>query len=142
MDRWDFLKWRKTLRFTQTEAAEKLDVHRSTIVNWERGSTPIPKAIELACAELTRHWQQRSEYGPVVLIYCESGGLDAADPVGTLHYRRYASNKTAIEAACDWMDMQKRIHVVAILGADCEFIWSADEIFRKCEGEGGGKRTP
>src|SRR6266852_880334 len=36
MDMWDFLKWRKTLRYTQAEAAEMLGVNRGTIQNWER----------------------------------------------------------------------------------------------------------
>jgi hypothetical protein len=136
MDRWDLLKWRKTLRLTQTEAGEGLGVHRATIVNWERGATPIPKVIEFACLELTRRRKQRAEYGPVVLIYCERAGPRAPDPMGTVHYRRYANNNTAIEAACRLMDAEGEAHAIAILGADCEVIWNADEIALKCEGRG------
>src|SRR6266852_8189795 len=62
MDMWEFLKWRRTLRYTQAEAAEKLGVNRGTIQNWERGHTRIPKSTELACHELTRQWKQRPEF--------------------------------------------------------------------------------
>jgi DNA-binding XRE family transcriptional regulator len=54
MDKWELLKWRRTLCYTQTEAGEKLGVNRGTIQNWERGNTRVPKSIELACRELTR----------------------------------------------------------------------------------------
>src|SRR5712692_2539060 len=72
MDMWDFLKWRRTLRYTQAEAAEKLGVNRGTIQNWERGVTRISKAADLACLELTRRWKQRPEFGAVSLIYAET----------------------------------------------------------------------
>ena len=42
MDNWDFLKWRRTLRYKQTEAAKGLGVNRATIQNWERGVMRIP----------------------------------------------------------------------------------------------------
>ena len=71
MDSWDFLKWRKTLRYTQAEVAAKLGINRSTVQNWERGITPISKSAELASQELTREWKQRPEFGPVTLVYSD-----------------------------------------------------------------------
>jgi DNA-binding XRE family transcriptional regulator len=72
MDKWELLKWRRTLGYTQAEAGERLGVNRGTIQNWERGNTRIPKSIELACQELTRQWKQRPEFGPVTLVYADS----------------------------------------------------------------------
>lgn len=71
MDSVDFLKWRKTLRYTQPEAGEKLGVDRSTIQNWERGFTRVPRIVELACQQITRKWKQCPEFGPVSLVYAD-----------------------------------------------------------------------
>jgi transcriptional regulator with XRE-family HTH domain len=71
MDPANFLKWRKALQYTQPEAGEKLGVDRSTIQNWERGFTRVPRIVELACQQLTRRWKQRPEFGPVTLIYAD-----------------------------------------------------------------------
>src|SRR5258708_1983631 len=71
MDMWDFLKWRRTLGYTQEEAADKLGVHRGTIQHWERGITRVPQAVDLACEELTRRWKQQPEFGRVNLVYAD-----------------------------------------------------------------------
>ena len=65
----EFLKWRKSLGYTQEEAGKKLGVSRATIQNWEKGVTRIPRAAELACLQVARRWKQRSEFGPVALVY-------------------------------------------------------------------------
>ena len=44
MDKWEFLRWRRTLGYTEEEAADTLGVARGTINNWERGGTRIPQA--------------------------------------------------------------------------------------------------
>jgi DNA-binding XRE family transcriptional regulator len=54
MDRFEFLKWRRDLRYTQAKAAVELGVNRGTIRNWERGATRIPRTVALACHELDR----------------------------------------------------------------------------------------
>jgi DNA-binding XRE family transcriptional regulator len=78
MDSVDFRKWRKMLCYTQPEAGGKLGVDRSTIQNWERGFTPVPRTVELACAQLTRKWKQEPQFGPVSLVY---GG----EPIWPVH---------------------------------------------------------
>ena len=136
MDRWDFLKWRRTLHFTQAEAGQKLGVHRATIMNWEQGSTPIPKIIELACPELTRRSKQRPEFGPVLLVYLEKCGnniLGFSDPVVAFRCSQCANNITAIEAACRLIGTEDGGHPIFILGLAGDLIWNTEEISRACE---------
>jgi DNA-binding XRE family transcriptional regulator len=71
MDMAEFLKWRKSLGYTQEEAGKKLGVSRATIQNWEKGVTRIPRAAELACLQVARRWKQRPEFGPVALVYTD-----------------------------------------------------------------------
>ena len=56
-----FRSWRKRLRLTQVTAAEALGISPSQIFDYERGvkrgtdrPAPIPRVVELACAELER----------------------------------------------------------------------------------------
>jgi DNA-binding XRE family transcriptional regulator len=40
--------WRYRLGITQEKAAELLGVHRISYINWETGSVPVSKPVELA----------------------------------------------------------------------------------------------
>src|SRR3954451_20093855 len=94
-----FRKWRKALRYTQPAAGKKFGVDRSTIQNWERGFTRVPRMAELACPQLTRKWKQSPEFGPVSLIYADepiwSLSDDLTGPV-FVHCERYPNNEFAI----------------------------------------------
>ena len=96
MDKWDFLRWRRTLGYTQEEIGEKLGVARGTINNWERGVTRIPQAIELACCEITRRAKQRPDFGPVNLVY---GDRRDTSRTPVLHCELFSNNDAAIERA-------------------------------------------
>jgi len=37
--------WRSRLHMTQAELARAIGVHRVTVADWERGSTPIPAMV-------------------------------------------------------------------------------------------------
>ena len=133
MDQWEFLKWRRTLHLTQVEAGERLGVHRATIKNWERGCTPIPKIIELACPELTRRWRQRSEFGPVLLIYLERCGeniLGFSDPIVALRCSQHATNDAALKSA---VNLEKGARPLFIIGITGDLIWNTEELGRVCE---------
>src|SRR4051812_7551416 len=71
MDLWDFKKWRKRLRLSQFEAADKLGVSRGTIQHWESERYPISRATVLACEALAQDWYRRPEFGPVQLFYAD-----------------------------------------------------------------------
>ncbi len=135
MDNWDFLKWRKTLRYTQAEAAEKLGVNRGTIQNWERGVTRISKAAELACLELTRRWKQRPEFGSVNLIYAEApASQQPDDPSRTalLQCELYSNNEAAIWRALQLMETPNFINPL-IIEKDGGIVWTTPELLRECE---------
>src|SRR5260370_35594889 len=71
MDLWDFKKWRRQLRYTQSVAAEKLGLSRGAIQYWEAEIRPVPLAVELACKEMQRLWKQQPAFGPVTLFHSD-----------------------------------------------------------------------
>ncbi len=52
MTKQQFMKEREALGFTRIQLAEKLELTRQTIFNYEYGNYPIPKAIVLAMQAL------------------------------------------------------------------------------------------
>ena len=48
MDKDTFRRKRERLGLTQEELAKRLDMNRSTIIRYESGESPIPKAVEMA----------------------------------------------------------------------------------------------
>jgi len=124
MDKWEFLRWRQMLGYTQEETAQKLGVVRSTINNWERGIARIPQAVELACHELTRRWKQRPEFGPVNLIYAD-GHLRSG-----LHCELFSNNDLAIKQA---IKICENFFNPLIIEDGGTVVWSASELLRECE---------
>jgi len=131
---WDFKKWRRALRYTQCQAAEKLGVSRGTIQHWECERNPIPLTVELACRELMRSWNQRPEFGPVILVNAD--GLlvqDADGPYLTVvQCERYPNNAFAIRriAQIRWSPQLNNPFILDMTG---EIIWSTMELFAECD---------
>ncbi len=135
MDRWDFLKWRKTLRYTQAEAATKLGVNRATIQNWERGITRISRSAELACLELTRFWKQGREFGPVALVYADSpiwSESDGTSGVSVLRCERFPNNAAAIERASR---LRRTRHFIDpfVMDKSGVIVWTSPELLHECD---------
>lgn len=138
MDNWDFLKWRRILRYTQAEAAEKLGVNRGTIQNWERGTTRISKMTELACLELTRRWKQRPTFGPVTLVYADSPLWQQADgpyQVSILQCERFPNNDGALEQASRLKGSSCFVAPL-IVEENGSVIWAGTEVLSECERRG------
>src|SRR5262249_9095496 len=131
MDMWDFLKWRRTLRYTQAEAAEKLGVNRATIQNWEKGVTRISKAAELACNELTRFWKQRADFGSVGLIYSEDPIWSQSEATSVLRCERFPTNDAAMNRAVTLRQSPQFVspHIIDRSGS---VVWTSAELLHEC----------
>jgi transcriptional regulator with XRE-family HTH domain len=126
--------WRKTLGLTQFEAAEKLDVGRTTFQNWEHGSFPVPLSTQLVCESLTRRWKQRPEFGPVTLIYTDRPilpGPECGDETRILLCEFHENNESALTRA-RLVASGSALHNPAILDLHGEVIWGAPELLREC----------
>jgi DNA-binding XRE family transcriptional regulator len=135
MDRWKFLRWRKTLGYTQAQAAQELGVNRGTIRHWEAGITRIPQFVALACQELTRRWKQRPKFGPVTLVYADSPmwqPLDGPRRIPHLQCEPYPNNEAAIRRACR---LRGRSAFVSpfVIEENGDIVWNSAEILRECE---------
>ena len=135
MDGPDFQKWRKSLRYTQEEAGKQLGVSRTTIQNWEKGVTRIPRAAELACIQLTRRWKRRPEFGPVALVYTDGPTWQELTHhycISILECEVYPNNEAALERACRSDDRGTVIYRF-IMEQDGGIIWNGPELLHECD---------
>ena len=51
----EFRTKRKSLKLTQREVAEALDVGSNTVARWERGELPISRVVALAFSTLRKY---------------------------------------------------------------------------------------
>ena len=136
MDRWDLLKWRKTLRLTQPGAGDLLGVTRSTISNWESGRSDIPKVVEYACMELARQHKQRPDFGPVGLLYADCAVWDDTQAPETIfHCERHSTNASAIERAGRLRRESVLLSPIVVDQAG-DLIWSTSELMKECDRRG------
>ena len=126
MDKREFQRWRRTLGYTQEEAAGKFGVVRGTIVHWESGDSRIPHAIELACCELTRRSRQEPGYGPVKLVYAE----EESSRKPRLQCELYSNNASALEKA---LKLNVNVTNPMIMDDTGGVVWTAWELLRECE---------
>ena len=134
MDSWDLKKWRKKNGFNQFEAAEKLGTNRGSFQNWEQEVRPISKAVELACQEITRLWQQRPDFGPVILAYADGPILQQSDEtysVAILRCDRHPNNDAAIEEA-GRLGLDPLFVNPFIVAEDGSVIWESAELLDEC----------
>jgi len=135
MDMAELLKWRKSLRYTQEEAGKKLGVSRATIQNWEKGVTRIPRAAELACLQVARRWKQRSEFGPVALVYTDGPiwqELQDSFCTVVLHCEFYSNNEAALQQAARFKQTPSIIYRF-IMEENGGIVWNGPELLRECE---------
>jgi len=135
MDASDFLIWRKSLRYTQAEAAEKLGVSRATIQNWERAFTRVPIMTMLACRVLTRRWKKRPEFGPVALIYTDEAlWLEPGYPTRAVFVQceSYASNEVAIRQTLR-LGENLGFSNPFLIERDGGIVWTTRDLLRECK---------
>lgn len=131
----EFKNWRKTFQYTQTEAGSELGVDRSTIQNWERGFTPIPMSVVLACQVLTRRWKQRAEFGPVTLVYADEPIWPEPDCPTRMIFMQCelcANNEVAIRQT---LRLRKRpsFHHPLIIERGGGIIWNTPDLLCECD---------
>ena len=147
MDLWDFKKWRRQLRYTQSVAAEKLGLSRGAIQYWEAEIRPVPLAVELACKELQRLWKQQPAFGPVTLFYAdEPRSLEEPSSVDGIlvQFERHPNNESALRSAARSKETVN-FFIVFILEDDGNVIWSGPELLREIDARKSpstGEKTP
>lgn len=133
MDLWDFKKWRRKLRYTQTEAGEKLGLSRGAIQYWEREIRPVPLTVELACQELLRRWKRRPDFGPVTLLYADDPiSLETSASVGSILARseRHLNNDDALKSVSQHKETMTFAFIVE---DDGNVIWSGPELLHEID---------
>ncbi|MFN5686006.1 MAG: helix-turn-helix domain-containing protein [Bradyrhizobium sp.] len=135
VDSWDLKKWRKRFGYNQFEAAEKLGVNRGAVQNWEREIRPVPKAVELACEELSQLANRHPSVGPVLLVYTDGPLLQASQEpyqVSVLRCESYPTNEAAIQQA--WRLTRDPLFVDPfILAEDGSVIWDSPALLKECD---------
>jgi DNA-binding XRE family transcriptional regulator len=133
MDAGDLKRWRKRLGYDQFEAAKRLGVQRASIQNWEQELWPIPRVTELACHEIMRRWKQRSEFGPVLLVYTdELIWQESQGPyqVSILHSAVYRNNATAMRHVERMKNDPYFINPI-VMETNGEIIWTTSELLQE-----------
>lgn len=134
MDCWDLKKWRKRLGYNQVEAAARLGVQRGALQNWEQEVRPIPLTVELACLELERDSQQRSDVGQVLLISTDGPIVQSSNEiyrVPLLRCELHVNSNAAIEAVRE-LRSDATLTTSLILAMDGTVVWDAHEVIEEC----------
>lgn len=136
MDQWDFKKWRKKLGVNQVQAGDMLGLSRAAVQCWESEIRPVPRAVELACKELSRRWwKQGPQFGPVILLYADAlmSKIDSpADSDFVLRCEPHPNNESAL-ARVRRLSETTNLFMPLIVESDGSVIWSGPELLQKCE---------
>jgi hypothetical protein len=145
MDAKEFRAWRERVGLTQQQFAERLRVTRTTVQNWESGTTPIPRAVDMSC-EIWEHRlkQENPNLGPVTLIY--SDGPMFVNPYGPrrrpamMHQEPYPTNTAAI-ARVQQLWGADNFHNAFIIEESGKPLWNVVELGRVVDGSDTGAPT-
>jgi transcriptional regulator with XRE-family HTH domain len=127
-------KWRQLLGYTQEQAAKEFGVTRPTIQNWEYEITSVPVTVDLASRQLLRRWKQRSEFGPVTLVYASAPlwPLNSVDRLPTLFCKRYPDNNAALRRVFELGNSSNFFNPMIVDETNL-IIWSGAELMEECE---------
>lgn len=135
MDMWDFKKWRRVLRLSQVDAAEKLGVSRGAIQSWESERRRIPLAVVLACGELIQQSKRHPKFGPVLLFYSNeplSPDRDCPSSVLRLVRESHVTNEAALQRICRLGSAPDFVSSF-IVDAEGNMIWPSNELVNEGE---------
>jgi DNA-binding XRE family transcriptional regulator len=137
-----FKAWREATKLTQQQVADKFDVSRATVQNWENSVTSDAVDMSLQIWE-TRLRQENPETGPVTVIY--SDGPMFVNPYGPrsrvamLHQEPFPKNVSAI-ARVQMLWNRESFHNPFIIEESGKPLWNVVELQRIVEG--GDKGAP
>jgi hypothetical protein len=144
MNATEFRAWRERLGLTQQQIADRLDVSRTTIQNWEN-NTPIPQTVDASCKIWEHRLKQENPLiGPLTLIYTD--GPMFVDPYGPrrrlamMQQEPYPTN-AAVLARVQQLAGQANFHNPFVIEADQTPLWNAPELTRVIKGEDEGAPT-
>lgn len=145
MNALEFRRWRESFELTQLDVSKRIGVSRSTIQNWESGTTALPSMIEDVCAIWTdRLKKEQAELGPVTLCYADGPmWVDAFRPrnrLATMQTESYATNSAAI-ARVRKIFGREDVHGPFIMEKTGGALWNQVELARVVDGSDQGAPT-
>jgi len=145
VDAQGFKDWRERVGLTQQQVADKLNVTRTTIQNWEGAATPIPQAVDMSCEIWEgRLKQEDPNRGPVTLVY--SDGPMFLDPYGPrrrpamMRQEAYPTNTAAL-ARVEQLWGRRDFHNPFIIEQSGEPLWNVVELGRVVDGQDAAAPT-
>ena len=141
----EFREWRQRWGLTQSDVAEKFFVTRTTIQNWESGSSPITKAVDMSCAIWEERLKQEdADRGPVTLVYSDAPMF--INPQGPrrapamMRQEPYLTNAAALARVANLWG-RSDFHNPFIIEEKGRPLWNAVELARVVGGKDDGAPT-
>jgi hypothetical protein len=143
MDADQFGAWRRRMKLTQQQLADKFGVTRTTIQNWESGTTGIPSTLDAACEVWEeRIHQEDPKFGPVTLVWADGPMfVTPGRPVATMHQQGFATNAEALGRVMK-MWGQPDFHTPFIMDRIGKPLWNRVELTRVVDGNDKDAPTP
>ena len=145
MDSKGFKEWRERFQLTQEQVAQKFNVSRTTVQNWEGGATPITPALAMGC-QIWEHrlMQEDSQRGPVTLIYADGPMFISPEgprrPLAMMQQEPYLTNAAAVARVQKrWKDQD--FYNPFIIEESGRSLWNIAELSRVMEGDDTGAPT-
>jgi DNA-binding XRE family transcriptional regulator len=141
----EFRMRRESTGLSQDDAARFLGVSRTTLQNWERGTTGIPGAVEHALKVWERRVRQETaRHGPVTLVYSDGPFFRSAygpqTPGERLFSEQYAFNSQALERVRE-LARGRNFHNYFIVERGGSTLWDESELAAVIEGTDGDAPT-
>jgi hypothetical protein len=145
MNAQELIAWRREVGVTQERFAEICDVARSTVQNWEAGSS-IPHAVESHCQVWGKRLRQENpRRGPVTLVYADGPMfINPNMPRGRpamLQREPFPINAAALKRAQELWNTDN-FYNPFILEENGQQLWNSVELGRAVRGEDARAPTP
>ena len=135
MNNWEmngtgFREWRQNMKLTQAEVADKFQVSRNTIQNWEGSDGPLPIIVQQGCQVWERHIRQTwPDLGPVTLGWADGPTfVSPGERFGMIQSKAFRTNAEALEyVRARWGEDNFRLPFIRYGEFGIE-LWNAEEL--------------